>query len=130
MFLKNLYHITMQSKRQIKHIMIIYNINNKYSAVSSRPTRQAVIEMSQCLWSTSSWSIFWYSHRTKVAYSGSDKRANAVVVATGYHHSYGPGTLRPCSHCHSCAGTVPICRISRVCERAMSAIKLDLISEN
>ena len=38
--------------------------------------------------------------------------------------------VRPCSHCHSCAGTVPICRISRVCERAMSAIKLDLISEN
>ena len=38
--------------------------------------------------------------------------------------------LWPCSHCHSCAGTVPICRISRVCERAMSAIKLDLISEN
>ena len=38
--------------------------------------------------------------------------------------------FRPCSHCHSCAGTVPICRISRVCERAMSAIKLDLISEN
>ena len=38
--------------------------------------------------------------------------------------------LGPCSHCHSCAGTVPICRISRVCERAMSAIKLDLISEN
>ena len=40
------------------------------------------------------------------------------------------GRLWPCSHCHSCAGTVPICRISRVCERAMSAIKLDLISEN
>ena len=39
-------------------------------------------------------------------------------------------TLRPCSHCQSCAGTVPICRISGVCERAMSAIKLDLISEN
>ena len=37
---------------------------------------------------------------------------------------------RPCSHCRSCAGTVPICRISGVCERAMSAIKLDLISEN
>ena len=36
----------------------------------------------------------------------------------------------PCSHCHRCAGTVPICRISRVCERAMSAIKIDLISEN
>ena len=35
-----------------------------------------------------------------------------------------------CSHCRSCAGTVPICRISGVCERAMSAIKLDLISEN
>ena len=39
-------------------------------------------------------------------------------------------TLRPCSHCRSCAGTVPICRISCVCESAMSAIKLDLISEN
>ena len=38
--------------------------------------------------------------------------------------------LRPCSHCNSCAGTVPICRISCVCECAMSAIKLDLISEN
>ena len=38
--------------------------------------------------------------------------------------------VRPCSHCQSCAGTVPICRISGVCERAMSAIKLDLISEN
>ena len=38
--------------------------------------------------------------------------------------------LRPCSHCQCCAGTVPICRISRVCERVMSAIKLDLISEN
>ena len=38
--------------------------------------------------------------------------------------------VRPCSHCRSCAGTVPICRISGVCERAMSAIKLDLISEN
>ena len=38
--------------------------------------------------------------------------------------------IRPCSHCRSCAGTVPICRISGVCERAMSAIKLDLISEN
>ena len=45
---------------------------------------------------------------------------------------YWPATLclRPCSHCQSCAGTVPICRISGVCERAMSAIKLDLISEN
>ena len=39
-------------------------------------------------------------------------------------------SIRPCSHCQSCAGAVPICRISRVCERAMSAIKLDLISEN
>ena len=39
-------------------------------------------------------------------------------------------SLRPCSHCRSCAETVPICRISGVCERAMSAIKLDLISEN
>ena len=38
--------------------------------------------------------------------------------------------LRPCSHCRSYAGTVPICRISGVCERAMSVIKLDLISEN
>ena len=48
MFLKIPYHmhITMQSKRQIKHI--IYNINNKYSAVSGRPTRQAVIEMAEC----------------------------------------------------------------------------------
>ena len=40
------------------------------------------------------------------------------------------GWFRPCSHCLSCAGRVPICRISGVCERAMSAIKLDLISEN
>ena len=32
--------------------------------------------------------------------------------------------LRPCSHWQSCSGTVPICRISRVCERAMSGIKL------
>ena len=32
----------MQSKRHIKHI--IYNINNKYSAMSGRPTRQAVID--------------------------------------------------------------------------------------
>ena len=39
-------------------------------------------------------------------------------------------SLRPCSHCRRCVGTVPICRISGVCERAMSAIKLDLISEN
>ena len=38
--------------------------------------------------------------------------------------------LRPCSHCRRCAGTVPMCRISGVCERAMSAIKLDHISEN
>ena len=37
----------MQSKRQIKPI--IYNINNKYSAVNGRPTRQAVIEMSACV---------------------------------------------------------------------------------
>ena len=35
---------------------------------------------------------------------------------------------RPCSHCRSCSGTVPICRINRVCERALSAIKL--ISDN
>ena len=41
-----------------------------------------------------------------------------------------PSSLWPCSHCRSCAGTVPICRISGVCERAMSAIKLDLISGN
>ena len=43
MFIKIPYRITMQSQRQIKHI--IYNINNKYCAVSGRPTRQAVIEM-------------------------------------------------------------------------------------
>ena len=49
-------------------------------------------------------------------------------VTSIYYYSVLP--LRPCSHCRSCAGTVPICRISGVCERAMSAIKLDLISEN
>ena len=59
-----------------------------------------------------------------------DQAANIMlgdtVLSVAQTYTY----LRPCSHCHSCAGTVPICRISRVCERAMSAIKLDLISEN
>ncbi len=62
MFIKILYYITMQSKRQIKHI--IFNINNKHSAVSGRPTRQAVIEMAECLCNLHNWSTS--SHRTKV----------------------------------------------------------------
>ena len=49
---------------------------------------------------------------------------------TRNHREKWTSEILGCSHCRSYAGTVPICRISGVCERAMSAIKLDLISEN
>ena len=55
-----------------------------------------------------------------------DLRSNSE---TGKHSSQRQacGTIRPYTHCHSCSGTVPICRISLACEQAKSEIEISHI---